>query len=121
MKRRWIKIGLKVVVIVTAVVAAFGVAVMGLWNWLFPVLFGWPPIGFWQAVGLLLLSRILLGGFRGVMGGSQHWRHRMMERWEGMTPEERQRFREGLRSRCGHRPTEGEAPPPPSPGQAEAR
>jgi hypothetical protein len=30
-----------------------------------------------------------------------YWRRRMMERWEKMTPEEREKFREGLRGRCG--------------------
>ena len=119
MRRHWAKIGMKVVVIVVAAVAAFGFVVMGLWNWLFPALFGWPTIGFWQAAGLLLLSRLLFGGFRGTMGGPHRWRHRMMERWESMTPEERERFREGLRSRCGHRRGSAEAPPP-SQGPARA-
>jgi len=80
-------------------IAVFGFLVMGLWNWLIPVLFGRPEITFWQAAGLLGLSRILLGGFRGP-GGPPHWRwrRRMMERWEQMTPEEREKFRRGLRS-----------------------
>ena len=29
------------------------------------------------------------------------WRHHMMERWEKMTPEEREKFRQGMRGRCG--------------------
>jgi hypothetical protein len=29
------------------------------------------------------------------------WRRRMMERWEQMTPEEREKFRESLKGRCG--------------------
>ena len=32
-----------------------------------------------------------------------HWRRRMHERWEHMTPEEREKFRQGVRERCGHR------------------
>ena len=43
----------------------FGELVMHLWNWLLPALFGWHPIGFWQALGLLVLCRILFGGFGG--------------------------------------------------------
>ena len=39
-----------------------GFIVMHLWNWLLPELFGWPQIGFWQALGLLALCRILFGG-----------------------------------------------------------
>jgi hypothetical protein len=77
----------------------FGWVVMSLWNWLMPTLFSLHPITFWQAIGLLFLSRILLGGFRGGRGG--HWRHRMKERWETMSPEEREKFREGMRSRWG--------------------
>ena len=43
-----------------------GAIIMHLWNWLLPDLFGWPRIGFWQALGLLALCRILFsGGFHG--------------------------------------------------------
>jgi hypothetical protein len=83
-----------------AAVLVLGFVVMFLWNRLMPALFGWHMVSFWQAVGLLLLARILLGGFRGRPGG--HWRQRMMERWEKMTPEEREKFREGMgRHGCG--------------------
>jgi hypothetical protein len=81
-------------------VAAISFVVMSLWNVLMPALFGLKTIGFWQSLGLLLLARILLGG----RGGSHHWRHRLMERWEKMTPEEREEFRQGLRARWGHQP-----------------
>ena len=40
-----------------------GEIVLHLWNWLLPPLFGWRQITFWQALGLLLLCRILIGGF----------------------------------------------------------
>lgn len=73
-----------------------GAVTMGLWNWLMPVLFGLKTIGFWQAVGLVILSKILFGGFRGGPGRGA-WRRRMEERWENMTPDERERFREGMR------------------------
>jgi hypothetical protein len=82
-------------------VAVFGFVVMNLWNWLMPPLFGRQVIGFWQAVGLLVLSRILFGGFRGRSGSPMHWRRRMHERWEAMTPEEREKFRTGIQGRCG--------------------
>jgi hypothetical protein len=89
-----------------------GGVVMLLWNWLAPELFGLRLITFWQAIGLLALCRILFGGFG--MGGGGHRnsrrrmegrirdrvRERMDERWEQMTPEERERFRQGLGS-CG--------------------
>ena len=79
-----------------------GEVVMLLWNWLLPTLFGWRQITFWQALGLLALCRILFGGF-GLGGGSHRSfsRRRMRERWEEMTPEERERFRQGLHDRSG--------------------
>ena len=82
-------------------VAAFSYIVMSLWNWLMPAVFGMHLITFWQAVGLLILSKILFGGFRG--GPHRHWngRRRMMERWDHMTPEEREKFRQAMAGRCG--------------------
>src|SRR5271157_4024276 len=78
-----------------------GELVLHLWNWLLPPLFGWRLITFWQAVGILALCRILFGGFggRGFQGSS--YRRRMAERLEHMTPEEREKFRQGMRGRCG--------------------
>ncbi len=95
-------------------VALFGLVVMALWNWLMPALFGWKVIGYWQALGLVILCRILFGGRGGWGGRGRHWRHRMRERWEGMTPEERERFREGFCGRWGGvPPTAPEAAPKP--------
>ena len=81
-------------------VAVFSFFVMQLWNWLMPAVFGWHAITYWQALGLLVLSKILFGGFRG--GPQRHWgwRRRMMERWDQMTPEERDKFRQSMRG-CG--------------------
>ena len=93
----------------------FTFLVMNLWNWLMPALFGWKVITFWQAAGLLILSKILFGGFRGGRGGPGHWRRRMRDRWENMTPEERENFRKGMRDRCG---TFGAPIPPPSDAKA---
>jgi hypothetical protein len=86
-----------------------GEVVMLLWNWLAPALFGLREINFWQAIGLLALCRILFGGFG--LGGGGHRnsrrrmegriRERMAERWEEMTPEEREKFRQGLHGRGG--------------------
>lgn len=82
-----------------------GFLVMNLWNWMLPGLFGWHQITFWQALGLLVLCRILFGGFHGHGAGGASWRRRMRERmaerWERMTPEEREKFRQEWRGRCG--------------------
>lgn len=104
-KHRFLR-GLKFIVLAMAAVALFGFFTMHLWNWLMPVLFGWKLLTFWQAVGLVVLSRILFGGFHRRFGSGMHWRYRMMERWEQMTPEEREKFRAGMRRRCSH----GDAP-----------
>jgi hypothetical protein len=98
-------------------VALGGEIVRQLWNWLLPPLLGVREVTFWQALGLLALSRILVGGF-GLGGGSHNRSHRcddgsdrlsdriadrvadrVAERVERMTPEQRERFRQRLRER----------------------
>lgn len=81
--------------------ALLGFVVKGLWNWLTPPLFGFKLIGYWQAVGLVILSRLLFGGFRGPRSGGGYGRRRMRERWERMTPEERAKFRQAFRDCWG--------------------
>ena len=104
MRRRWSIRVARFAAIAVVAITVFSFVVMNLWNWLVPPIFGWHTISFWQALGLLVLSKILFGGFRGGPGRGMHWRHRMMERWQQMTPEEREKFREGMRERCGGRP-----------------
>lgn len=87
--------------LVVLFIALFGFIVMWLWNWLMPALFGLKTIGYWQALGLFILGKILFGGLRGGSGGRRHWRNRMMERCEQMTPEEREKFRQAFYSRWG--------------------
>jgi hypothetical protein len=96
-----------------------GEVVRLLWNWLLPPLFGWPQVTFWQALGLLALCRILFGGFGSHRGGrssstiSRRMADRMADRvaarWEHMTPEERERFRQRVRERCGFDPAGSES------------
>lgn len=109
MRKRMIVLAPLIVLVFLLFVALGGAVVMQLWNWLLPPLFGWSQITFWQALGLLALCRILFGGF-GLRGsGRSNFRRRMAERWEHMTPEERERFRQGMRGRCGLGPTSGES------------
>lgn len=97
----------KFVILALLGVAALSWLVMALWNWLMPALFvGAREIGYLQAVGLLVLSKILFGGFRG-HGGHRRWHH---QRWEQMTPEEREKLQNGMRSWCGRRKDEPVAP-----------
>jgi Ca2+/H+ antiporter, TMEM165/GDT1 family len=91
----------KILLLVLIAATVVGFVVMSLWNTLMPQLFGLHAITFWQALGLLVLAKLLFGGFHRHSGGGR-WRHRMRERWEQMTPEERERFRQGMR--CGRGP-----------------
>jgi Ca2+/H+ antiporter, TMEM165/GDT1 family len=101
MKRHWALKALAVVVLLPLFFFLFGYVTMSLWNWLMPGLFGLHVITFWQAIGILILGKLIFGGFRGGHCGRRHWRGRMKDRWEHMSPEEREKFREGMRGRCG--------------------
>jgi hypothetical protein len=101
MKTHRIWRGLKILFFVALGATVFTFAVLWLWNWLMPALFDFHRVSFWQALGLLVLGRILFGGFRGRLGFSGDWRTRLIQRWEQMTPEEREKFRAGLRGVCG--------------------
>jgi hypothetical protein len=101
MKRHWMLRAVKFLALAALAVTVFSIAVMSLWNWLMPALFGSRLITFWQALGLLVLARILFGRFGGP-GRGMHWRHRMRERWNRMTPEEREKFASGMRGYCHH-------------------
>ncbi|MBD92779.1 MAG: hypothetical protein CL482_00775 [Acidobacteria bacterium] len=81
MKREWTPKAAKILVMVVGCVALVGVVVMSLWNALVPDIFGGTTISWVQALGLLLLARILAGG-RGRTGwrGHRGWRERWNQR-----------------------------------------
>jgi len=86
--------------------AVFAVAVMLLWNALLPQIFALPQISYLQAVGMLILSRLLFGGIgdemknhatrRGVRRGEHQFDHgnKLREKWMNMSEEERKEFME---------------------------
>ncbi len=78
---------------------------MGLWNAILPAVLGVNVITFWQALGILALSKILFGGFgrRGGWhrGGGHNWRKGMQEKWANMTPGEKEKFKAEWKNRCG--------------------
>jgi Ca2+/H+ antiporter, TMEM165/GDT1 family len=81
-------------------IALFGWIVMLLWNELLPELFGFAQIGYWQAVGLLILSKILFGGLHfGHKGHRHHDKYReaqdidFRDRFLNLTPEEKEKFK----------------------------
>ena len=49
------------IIAVTALAVLFGFVVMWLWNALMPAIFSLPAIGYWQAVGLVVLAHIFFG------------------------------------------------------------
>ena len=121
MRRKWIFIIPAAIAGVVLFTFIGGQAVKLLWNWLMPAIFGVRQIVFWEALGLLVLCRILFGG-HGFSGGSRSGSgsgfrrrivdrvsDRMGERWANMTPEERDRFRQRVRERCGFDPSVGES------------
>ena len=87
----------------TVAVAAMGAVVMWLWNWLIPTLFHGPELDYFQALGLMLLSRILCRGFMGGHKGSCHghqggnWRGK----WSSLSSEEKDKMRDLWKKRCG--------------------
>jgi hypothetical protein len=83
---------LRILVMIVVAVAVAGLVVMALWNWLLPPLTGWHTVSFLQAIGLLILCKLLFGGFRGP------W---MRGRFRHMSPEERERFRGEMCARFG--------------------
>ncbi len=101
MRRKWMFVAASLGIVVF--IGFCGEVVMHLWNWNLPALFGWRQITFWQALGLFALCRILFGDLGMRVGGSHrsNFRRRVAERWEKMTPEEREKFRQGLHDRSG--------------------
>jgi hypothetical protein len=93
-------VGVRILVFGIAFAGIIGFVTLALWNALMPAIFGLPAITFGQALGLLLLSRILLGRFGG--WGRRMRKARFARGWHGLTQEERQRFRDAMGA---HRPT----------------
>ena len=107
MKRFWFRKGLMFVVLFIAAILLFSAAVMGLWNAILPAVLGVSAITFGQALGILVLSKILFGGLgrRGGWnrGGGPQWKRGMQDKWANMTPEDREKFKAEWKNKCGPR------------------
>jgi hypothetical protein len=116
MKKFWLLKCIKIALLVILAVLAIGFVVMYLWNWLVPSLFGGPMISFFQALGILILCKILFGGFKkghhhchkcGEGGWKKHgnWKQHLKEKLESkmatMSPEEKEKFKKKFGNRCG--------------------
>ena len=83
-------------------ILVFGGIVMLLWNNILAQVTNVHTITFLQALGILVLSKILFGGFRGAWGGRRYyWKQGMMNKWNNMTPDEREKFKQEWQKRCG--------------------
>ena len=85
--------------IATGIAALLALLVMLLWNWLIPTIFvGGPVITFWQALGLLILAKILFGGFKPPphagysRPGNDQWKEKIRERMNQVDPEKKKKF-----------------------------
>ena len=97
-KFRW-RMGFRFFMIIIPAILLLGLVVMLLWNAILPGVTHVTSINYFQALGILLLSKILFGGF-----GRRRWgpdrRHAMQEKFANMTPEEREKFKAEWRNRC---------------------
>ncbi len=87
-------------------IVPLGFAVWALWNNILVDVLHVGRINFWQALGILGLSKILFtGGPWGSWGRYQRqkygpWKRDMQEKLESMTPEEKEKFKAKWASRC---------------------
>lgn len=89
----------------SALAFIFSFIVMWLWNTIIPGITGWKMISFWEAAGLLLLSKILFG-MRGGRWHSGYWGHGYFwrKKWDNkirtLSPEERERLKADWKKYC---------------------
>lgn len=101
MKRNWMFKAAKIALLAAVFVLVAGVVVMWLWNALVPDIFGVSEITWLQALGLLVLARLLVGG-RGHGGptGRRGWRRRWERKLAKMSPEDRERWTSEMGRYC---------------------
>ncbi|MBD0333640.1 MAG: hypothetical protein ICV66_13420, partial [Chitinophagaceae bacterium] len=80
-------------------VLVFGWIVMLLWNNVASPVLHISTVTFWQALGILVLSKILFSSFTGRGGYSRDYRKQKLM-WNSMTPEQQQKFKEEWKNRC---------------------
>ena len=108
MKRSfWIRKLAGIILIAAAAIFLFTFIVMSLWDSILVPVLGVRLINFLQALGILILSKILFGSFRGGgwKGRRGTWSNQMKEKWQNMSPEEREKFKSEWRSRCSRNKT----------------
>lgn len=74
-----------------------------IWNITIPEIFGLRSLSYFQALCLLIISRILFGGFGfrwANSGKNKFWKERVKMKMQNMTPEEREEFKRKLSQKC---------------------
>ena len=105
MKRNWMFKAAKIALLAVVFVSVAGAVVMWLWNALVPDIFGAAEITWVQALGLLILARLLVGGRGpGGYGGRRRWRGRWARKLANMSPEERARWKAEMGRHCRGEP-----------------
>jgi hypothetical protein len=110
---------LKCAVLGVIAVSVVGLVTMLLWNWLVPTLFKGPVIDFWQALGLLILSKLLFWGFHGkrhahTHGANPYWKHRFYEKFSNLPPSEREAFKQKMKEKWCRWEQKSSDPNPPA-------
>lgn len=95
----------RILIKVLIAIGIFALVTMWLWNALIPDIFGLPEIGYFQALGLLILTRLFFGGF-GVLRDMSHFmahreREAIFDSWHSMSAGQRAEYLARARSRHG--------------------
>ena len=113
------KKAIMILLFASVILSGFSLIVMGIWNAVLVNVVSVHAISFWQALGIFALSKILFGGFP---GGRFGWRkgggrwgrdmEGMREKWMTMSDEEKEKFKQEWKNRCGTRSRQKETPQP---------
>ena len=100
-KAFWLRRVVGFIILAIAGVLLISFIVMNLWNTVLVAAVNVRAINFGQALGIFLLAKILFG-FRGGgwRGRGSYWNKQMREKWQTMSPEEKEKFKQEWRSRC---------------------
>lgn len=99
----------KFVVMGIAFLALFTYVVMLLWNWLVPELFSGPILTYWQTLGILVLSKILLSGLGHGPRDKRSWHSKDHRIHRHPGSDWRKKFEEKMNGKVGEEPIpEGE-------------
>ena len=99
--------GIRILLFITIfIVIAAGLSwlIMFLWNSILSDVAGVKPLNFWKAAGILILSKIIFGGFRRRRTSWRHSkRHEWKRKWMEMNSEERKEAKARWKEHCKKR------------------